>query len=271
MNANRLKRITQKIGNIFNSAVAGANVNGNDVKITAKELNIAADSILKDVNVNQKIKDFVSAVQGQINHFQDDESVKKLENRIKNLEGNKIKFKYDYIILLGIITVFAALFFFLAIWLNRRYCFGISDDGIVIAFAGILATFVVISNYIQTRDVRDNLTKKIAEIEAKITPVDSEKIAQLDDRVYEVTRDVVETMGIINITNGGILSRRGYIKIIPPGGAKFMNVVPDTQSVRRYYERENEILEKEGKPLYKIEEPTDEEITAFHPGFKRMD
>jgi hypothetical protein len=109
----------------------GRDANDSEIKINTNELKTAIDGILKD----------------------------KFEKRINKLECNKIKTKFldehKYAISLGIITLFAAIFFLLAVWLNRKFYFGISDSGRVIAFVGILATFVVISNYMQVKEVRD--------------------------------------------------------------------------------------------------------------------
>jgi hypothetical protein len=153
-----LRLNNQQIGNISDSTVVDANVNGEEIKTIYNDL---------------------AHHKAQLNN---------LDDRINNLEGNKRKFKYDYVILLGAITVFAALFFFLVVGLNRRYCFGISDDGIVIAFAGILATFIVISNYMQVRDVKNDFSIKIAELEEEKIFFESKNTELLSLMYLEVAK-----------------------------------------------------------------------------------
>jgi hypothetical protein len=58
-----------------------------------------------------------------------------------------------------------------------------------------------------------------------------------------------------------------FIKITPPRG--YPVVVPDTSSVRRHYEQLNVVLEREKKPVYRIEQATDKEIAEFNPGMSK--
>jgi hypothetical protein len=57
-----------------------------------------------------------------------------------------------------------------------------------------------------------------------------------------------------------------YLKITPPKG--FFSVVPDTESVRKFYGKLNADLERRKEPLYKIEKATEAEIAEFNPGLK---
>ena len=59
--------------------------------------------------------------------------------------------------LLIAILLFAVGFFTLAIILQRTYDFAITDSSIVIEFIGTLATFIVVSNYIQLKNAEDKI------------------------------------------------------------------------------------------------------------------
>jgi len=52
----------------------------------------------------------------------------------------------------------------------------ITNESIVIIFIGILATFVVISNYAQTKAIKDDLENKIKEIKEDIKQINTPKI-----------------------------------------------------------------------------------------------
>jgi len=79
------------------------------------------------------------------------------------------------IILLFIITFFAFIFFILGIYLRNKYSFTISNESIVLTFVGILAAFVVISNYAQVKGVENNFNKNISKIENLANDVDEIK------------------------------------------------------------------------------------------------
>jgi hypothetical protein len=66
-----------------------------------------------------------------------------------------------------------------------------------------------------------------------------------------------------------MLGMANFIKITPPKGYGNPVVVPDTQVARRQYEKLNEVLEMEKKPLYKIENATEREIADFNPSFRK--
>jgi hypothetical protein len=73
-----------------------------------------------------------------------------------------------YTLLLLKITGFAIVFFLFAIALNKWCGFGITDSSIVIAFIGVLATFVVVSNYMQVQEIRKEFDAKIKNTESDL-------------------------------------------------------------------------------------------------------
>jgi hypothetical protein len=106
-----------------------------------------------DININE--------LKSQIKKELTDEIKKQCDGLSRKV--GKSKSKYSYIKLLLWITLFAILFFGLAICLNNRFKFGLSDDSIVITFVGILATFIVVSNFMQVQKIKDELQKKFDE------------------------------------------------------------------------------------------------------------
>jgi hypothetical protein len=126
----------RKIKDSKNIIIIGRDANGAEIKIDNSKLTTVIDDILKDA----------------------------LEDKIKEL-GKPEKFRYGK--LLAWIIIGTVAFFALAVILNKHFDFGISDDSIVVAFIGIIATFVVISNYMQLRDVKTESLNKIVEIEDK--------------------------------------------------------------------------------------------------------
>jgi len=67
--------------------------------------------------------------------------------------------------LLCCIVLLAIVFFLFAILLNKWLNFGLSDDSVVITFIGILATFVVVSNYMQVKDIQSEFEKKTNDLQ----------------------------------------------------------------------------------------------------------
>jgi peptidoglycan hydrolase CwlO-like protein len=151
------------------------------------------DSILREVNVNKQIEGILNLVQTQNNYFYTqinnlsvrvkqiedaqkehssfDDRIKELEEKIAN-EISDLRKEIDtpkaektpYMGILVAIFGLAFLFFLFAILLNKSFGFGISGDSIVLTFVGIAATFVVVSNYAQVKEIEDR-TKDLLEQE----------------------------------------------------------------------------------------------------------
>lgn len=160
------------------------------------------NSDLHDVNTNTQQEDFNTQVEGDINInsvnekvdllFQkietSDGNIEKLSTEIKKwvnnaemaINGKLISLKSDMedikflakkktstsgLKLLGTISSIAVIFFGLAIVANKKLDFGLSDNAIVIAFVGIIATFVVVGNYMQVKDIQREFDRKIKDIQ----------------------------------------------------------------------------------------------------------
>lgn len=74
-----------------------------------------------------------------------------------------------------LISIFGLTFFFFlfAVFLNKTYDFGISGDSIIFTFVGIAATFIVVSNYAQVKDIERKFDEKTTEINQYISGYES--------------------------------------------------------------------------------------------------
>jgi methyl-accepting chemotaxis protein len=94
-------------------------------------------------------------------------SIKIMGKLIKQTETTKNVDKKDtnpYHSLLFWITGLSVVYFVLAVLLNHFFDFGISPDSIVLVFVGILATFIVVSNYMQVQDIKKEFTNEVARL-----------------------------------------------------------------------------------------------------------
>jgi len=76
---------------------------------------------------------------------------------------------YSAILLVAI--ALGILFVFVSSIILEKYKIGFSDESYILGFVGVLATFVVISNYIQVQQVKQESEKKINELEGNISEV----------------------------------------------------------------------------------------------------
>jgi tRNA nucleotidyltransferase/poly(A) polymerase len=86
------------------------------------------------------------------------------------------------VLLLVIITVFSAIFFAGFICLNTCFKIQIQNESLIITFVGILATFVVVSNYVQVVEIRNQFSEKVKTMEDKI-----KELSEIKNRMLEHT------------------------------------------------------------------------------------
>jgi Skp family chaperone for outer membrane proteins len=72
-----------------------------------------------------------------------------------------------YLLLFGVIVAAAIVFLALSVLAHKCFGYSISEETSIIAVIGILATFVVVSNYAQTKAIKDELEEKLQEVDAK--------------------------------------------------------------------------------------------------------
>jgi gas vesicle protein len=139
------------------------------------------DSFLENVNENI-----------QENHNTD---IKKLKDEIKKL-SKKIdeskNEKYPYMNILIAIFGLTFFFFLFAVFLNKTYDFGISDDSVVLTFVGIAATFVVVSNYMQIKEIETKYEKNIDDIAKKVDEKEKGIKSDFDKKIEKIQNEFDE-------------------------------------------------------------------------------
>ncbi|MDR1340134.1 MAG: hypothetical protein LBK58_08800 [Prevotellaceae bacterium] len=187
----RLEMINQQIGDISDSTVAGANVNGDDIRLTANEFRSFVDRIIKD-NLGQWMdpgnENRIKELEG---HFKDggridksEKQIEELNKQISKLTGIKTIFYWvsGFSFLLSIIAICGAFVFKNTV---------IVEESIVLISVGILATFVVVSQYIQVKEVKDEIA------EVRSTEKETEKtIANINAEIKQKIRELYSTSEI---------------------------------------------------------------------------
>jgi hypothetical protein len=113
----------------------------------------------------------------------------KLDSAIPKKEN-----KLYYIKVFGVTIVSAIVFWGLAILSYKFFGFEINATNIVLTLVGILATFVVISNYLQVKEVKDEFYNYYKNIEANIRDVIVENI---DEHKHIVVASILHLQGFI--------------------------------------------------------------------------
>jgi predicted nuclease with TOPRIM domain len=117
--------------------------------------------------------------------------IKKLKDDInelnKRIDDLKIE-KYPYINILVAIFILTFFFFLFAVFLNKTYKFGLSDDSIVLTFVGVLTTFIVVSNYMQVKDIERKFEEKIKEVNSQSTNRDIEIAGSISNTMSEMIK-----------------------------------------------------------------------------------
>lgn len=93
----------------------------------------------------------------------------------KNQSANK-KRKSNYVLTSIIVVSFAALLFItMAIIASKQYGLSIHPDSVVITFVGIIATFIVVTNYAQVTDIKNDLEESIGKLDRKLRYLSNEQ------------------------------------------------------------------------------------------------
>lgn len=97
------------------------------------------------------------------------------------------KNKENYVKKALITAVAAALLFIIAaIIADKRWGLAISPDNVVLTFVGILATFIVVTNYAQVLDIKRDLDQKVALLERRMK---QQQRAIVSEKNYKTTRN----------------------------------------------------------------------------------
>ena len=169
------------------------------------------DSILKDVNVNNQIKSCLDLIGWQ------SDKINELEKQISS-SGKKLPCWVYWVWLIVIVSLglsVSSLF----IRVGYNWNVEIVSISIILAFVGILATFVVISNYAQAREIKNEYDKKTKELESKfeektvvvenkfkseiqaIEKLFNEKLKETEDRVELLSNHVSYSLFDIYLNN----------------------------------------------------------------------
>ena len=138
------------------------------------------NSILNGVNINSQIMPILNIIEIQSKDIDD------LRNKMENIKTER----YSYWMLLLKIFGFSVLFFVIAVLLKKIFDFEISNDSIVITFVGIMATFIVISNYLQVKEVKDKFDINIKELNTNSINRDTKTVESINS-IVEIINSTV--------------------------------------------------------------------------------
>jgi uncharacterized membrane protein (DUF485 family) len=164
----------QEMKDSKNSVLIGRDANGADIRINADEFNSIVHEQLELLlnQDNRVIKDLMIKIDNCC-----EKAKKEFDNRIKILEEkikppkektcwiNKIPaWAWILISSIGGAIIFILVMILFQKWLDFEVYYENSATTIVLAFVGILATFVVVSNYAQVKEIEHKFEQKIDDI-----------------------------------------------------------------------------------------------------------
>lgn len=103
---------------------------------------------------------------------------------------------FTYLLLLGGCIASAFIFWVIAVFAAKYYSFYVSHDNIILTMVGILATFVVVSNYVQIADIRKEFNIRVSELEKMENDIRKEfnnKVSELEKMESDIMRVKVQT------------------------------------------------------------------------------
>jgi hypothetical protein len=149
------------------------------------------NSILKDVNANTQIESTLNLVETL------NEQIIVLKNDIVKLNPQIKKRKIPSWLWILLTSIVGAIIFIGAMILFQR-CFGFEasyENGttIVLGFVGIAATFIVVSNYAQVREIERKFENKVNEIEGNVNNTINERLqefSKVETRITDAEKNV---------------------------------------------------------------------------------
>ncbi|MDR1417262.1 MAG: hypothetical protein LBJ57_07600 [Prevotellaceae bacterium] len=101
-----------------------------------------------------------------------------------------MKNKWSFLIIFAVVVACAVVFWALAIVAYKCFSFALEPTNVILTLVGILATFVVVSNYMQVRDVKDEFGKEVQKIRSELGTKKQEVMAEvekiLESKVQEI-------------------------------------------------------------------------------------
>ncbi|MBQ7632439.1 MAG: hypothetical protein IJS82_06780 [Paludibacteraceae bacterium] len=87
------------------------------------------------------------------------------QNEADAKKGKKTKTPNYVIISLVTAAIIACVFIVFVIVANKEWGFALSSNNVVLTFVGILATFIVITNYAQVSDIKHEVDSKLLQLQ----------------------------------------------------------------------------------------------------------
>jgi hypothetical protein len=112
--------------------------------------------------------------------------------------------------LLLVIIAGAAAFWFLAVISYKYFGFALDAKNVVLTLVGILATFVVVSNYMQVQEVKKEFESKVGETRKKIWNVEK-GLKKIEETKREIRAVEVGSMGLTFVTSYGESKKFGRL------------------------------------------------------------
>jgi len=187
-----------------------------------QKINDVLNSILNNVNtcvqsekVDMSVNQSVNALAETSKYMKDD--IDRVKAQIDALEKKKPLSEPNIYLLLVAILLGAIIFFGLAILAYKQWDIGLSGDSIVLAFVGILATFVVVSNYLQLKRTDDKVDSFKSEIDAlnyrvsQLEGIDKNRIKAMNSEYEGFKREVFLDL-LFKALNNGCDDAKGFLE-----------------------------------------------------------
>ncbi|MDR0754579.1 MAG: hypothetical protein LBF04_04240 [Prevotellaceae bacterium] len=202
------------------------NINGDNIQgynVVVNKLNQCIDDINKIDSEQRKIND----------------KIKDLETTVKKLNDCKTGYKkdtknkyrqFDWFLWGILIILLGAILFFLIPVIQENYVGGI------LAFVGIIATFIVISNYMQVKEIKGKYSNTVKEIEDRYnnTVKDfNEKFVNIGNEIRNMQIGLSMSYAAINEENNPLTSLQYYLRAISLG---MENVLEEKNNIQKCIE-----------------------------------
>jgi hypothetical protein len=166
----------------------------------------------------------IAGVNGNGNQIH--QETKSQEDGSNKQQSNVCKGIKFYLGIFGVIVVCAFIFWFLAVISYKYFGFALSPDNVVVTFVGILATFVVVSNYMQVLEIKKEFETKISGMESKyekdineVKVTTTAQVSSIDNKlnsIYEMHVKIIRAMeyfetGKLHLENNISVSLSFYI------------------------------------------------------------
>lgn len=132
---------------------------------------------------------------------------RKLEKRQSKIENNKER-SHKYWFLWIIITTLIIVLLGVSICCHISSCV-IKNENVVLTFVGILATFVVVSNYAQVKDIERKADEHKKELESRISVLEG-KVSKTNDDMIDIKLNSSDNVKYMRFEVSLIIKEGGY-------------------------------------------------------------